>query len=70
MGDELRERCVGADAALQTPPAAPELSPTVSERNAFVREVLDMYKASDEYRLLVDARDIVLEVERILETTS
>jgi hypothetical protein len=29
-----------------------------------------MYKASDEYRLLVDARDIVLEVERILETTS
>ncbi|WOO77262.1 JmjC domain-containing protein 4 [Vanrija pseudolonga] len=52
------------------PPTSAELSPPTADRDAFVRAVLDKFKASSEWRLLPEARAIAAQVEELLAAPS
>ncbi|WVQ79765.1 hypothetical protein IAT38_001865 [Cryptococcus sp. DSM 104549] len=54
---------------LVSPPAPPNLSPPVSMRNAFIRQVVEQYKQRREWLLLPEVREIVEEVERLIIDT-
>lgn len=52
---------------LLVPPARPALSPKPDVRDEMIRRVVRLYRSSDEWELLPEARAIVLQVERLLE---
>lgn len=51
---------------LERPPAEPSMSPPTEERDAYVKQVVDQYKASRAWILLLEARQIVQQIEHIL----
>lgn len=48
------------------PPADASLSPSTDERDAHVREVLDLFKSSREYILLPAARQVISQIDDAL----